>query len=63
MGGCWERQIRTVRSVLAALLEKNSKQWDDEALQTLMSEVMAIINGRPLTYDVDDPDQVPLNQT
>ena len=61
MGGVWERQIRTVRSVLAVLLEKNGQQLDDETLRTLMSEVMAIVNGRPLTHDLDDPDLVPLN--
>ena len=61
MGGVWERQIRTVRNVLQALLEKNSQQLDDEALRTLMSEVMAVVNGRPLTYELDDPEQVPLN--
>ena len=29
MGGIWERQIRTVRSVLCALLEKNGHQMND----------------------------------
>ena len=61
MGGVWERQIRTVRSVLQALLEKNSQQLDDESLRTFMTEVMAIVNGRPLTYDLDSVDLMPLN--
>ena len=61
MGGVWERQIRTVRNVLQALLEKNSQQLDDESLRTLMAEVMAIANGRPLTYDLDSVDLMPLN--
>ncbi len=56
MGGVWERQIRTVRNVLAALLDKGGAQLDDEALRTLMCEAMAIVNSRPLTVDnLNDP--------
>lgn len=51
MGGVWERQIRTVRSVLSALLEKNRSQLNDEALRTFMCEAEAAINSRPLTID------------
>ena len=51
MGGVWERQIRSVRSVLNPLLRDNALQLDDEALRTLMSEVEAIINSRPLSVD------------
>ena len=36
MGGVWERQIRTLRSVLSALLEKSGHQMNDEALRTFM---------------------------
>ena len=49
MGGIWERQIRTVRSVLSGLLQKNGSQLNDEALRTLMCEAEAIVNSRPLT--------------
>lgn len=42
MGRMWERWIRTIRSVLIALLEKNGSQLNDEALQTLMCEAEAI---------------------
>ena len=51
MGGVWERQIRTVRSVLSALLEKNGRQLNDEALRTFMCEAEAVMNSRPLTTD------------
>ena len=51
MGGVWERQIRTVRSVLTALLEKNGSQLNDEALRTFMCEAEAVVNSRPLTSD------------
>ena len=51
MGGVWERQIRTVRSVLASLLERHGSQLDDESLRTFMVEAEAIVNCRPLTVD------------
>ena len=51
MGGIWERQIRSARNVLNALLEKNGAQLDDEALRTLFCEAEAIVNSRPLTVD------------
>ena len=51
MGGVWERQIKTVRGVLSALLEKNGTQLNDEALHTLMCEAEAVVNSRPLTTD------------
>lgn len=61
MGGIWERQIRTVRSVLSALLEKNGHQMNDEALRTFMCEAEAVVNSRSLTaegttsYDTAEP--------
>ena len=51
MGGVWERQIRTVRSALSALLDRHGTQLDDELLLTLMVEAEAIVNSRPLTTD------------
>ena len=53
MGGVWERVIRSVKRVLNALLR--SQTMDDEGLQTLMCELEAILNGRPLTKVSDDP--------
>ena len=58
--GCiWERCIRTTRKILSAIL----KQYvlTDEMLLTIMCEVEAIINGRPLTTMSGDPrDMEPL---
>ena len=51
MGGVWECQIRTVRSVLASLLERHGSQLDDKSLRTFMVEAEAIVNCRPLTVD------------
>lgn len=57
MGGVWERQIRSVRSVLTALLQNNGHQLDHESLTTLMCEAEAIVNSRPLSIDnLSDPD-------
>ncbi len=51
--GVWERQIRSIRRILAGL----SKQQllTDESLLTLTSMATAIINGRPLTAVSSDP--------
>ena len=62
MGGIWERQIRTTRSVLSSILQEHGKQLDDEALRTLMTEAESIINCRPLTVEnlTDPPASEPL---
>jgi hypothetical protein len=52
-GGIWERCIRSVRKLLAALLHK--QRLDDESLPTFLCEVEAILNGRPLTSVSNDP--------
>ena len=56
MGGVWERQVRSVRNVLNAILEKNGSQLNDEALRTFLCEAEATVNSRPLTVDtLNDP--------
>ena len=51
MGGMWEREIWTLRSVLTGLLQSHGNQLDDESLRTLMIEAEAIVNSCPLTTD------------
>lgn len=55
-GGIWERQIRTVRKVLTSVLKLQC--LDDECLHTVMCEVEAVINSRPLTKSSDDIDDL-----
>lgn len=56
MGGIWERQIRTVRSILTAMLDKFSNRLDTTSLRTLLYETMAIINSRSLSVEhLNDP--------
>ena len=55
MGGAWERQIRSVRSILTALIREHGRNLDDESFRTLMAEVECIINSRPLTTPSSDP--------
>ena len=55
MGGIWKLQIRTVRSVLSALLERNGQQIDVEALRTFMCEAEAVVNSGPLTSESITP--------
>lgn len=56
MGGVWERQIRTVRSVLTSILDQFAERLDSSSLRTFMYEVMAIVNSRPLTSEhINDP--------
>ena len=58
-GGVWERQIGTIRRVLDAMFAQlGSTQLSHELLVTLMAEVTAIVNARPITpipSDADDP--------
>lgn len=55
-GGIWERQIRTVRSVLGSVLDGSAGRLDDASLRTFLYEAMSIVNNRPLTVNsISDP--------
>lgn len=56
IGGIWERQIRTVRKVLRAII--GSQVLDDELLHTLFCEAETVVNGRPITAVLDDPNDM-----
>ena len=56
MGGVWERQIRSVRSILSNLMNHHGDCVDDESFRTFLCEAECIVNSRPLTYDnIGDP--------
>ncbi len=56
VGGVWERQIRTLRSVLNVILALHPGRLDDSSLRAFLYEAMAIVNSRPLTVDcLNDP--------
>ncbi|KAI4892094.1 hypothetical protein NFI96_003231 [Prochilodus magdalenae] len=59
MGGVWERMIGVARRILDALLLKiKTLHLTHEVLVMLMSEVMAIMNARPLVLVSSDPDML-----
>lgn len=57
MGGSWERMIGTARRILdSMLLQTGRAKVTHEILCTLMAEVTAIINSRPLIPVSADPE-------
>ena len=56
MGGVWERQIRSVRRILFAIMTEQVPT--SEMLTTLLVVAEGIINYRPLTPASDDPNDL-----
>lgn len=57
-GGVYERQIRSIRKTLnSILLEQNLKLYDEDLL-TLMCEVEAVLNNRPISQLSSDPEDL-----
>lgn len=55
-GGAWEHLIRLVKKVLFSVLQQ--QHVDDESLHTIICEVEAILNDRPITKVSDDPNDL-----
>lgn len=55
-GGVWERMIRSIRRILAAVM--NQQVVDDEAFHTFIVEVERILNDRPLLRNASQVDDL-----
>ena len=61
MGGVWERQVRSVKTILMSMLKGYVGRLNDESLRTLLVEVEAIVNSRLLTAgNLNDESMEPL---
>ena len=45
IGGVWEQQIQSARSILSAMLRNHGESLNNESLCTLLVEVEGIINS------------------
>lgn len=55
-GGVWERLIRSARRILNGLLTSPGVTLTTSSLRTLLYEVMAVMNSRPLSVEsLEDP--------
>lgn len=59
-GGFYEREIRSVRKVFSSVMNAQNIRFNDEELSTLMCEVEAILNNRPLTEVLSEPENIAL---
>lgn len=55
-GGVWERMIKMVKKILSSILHQQT--LDDEGFHTVLCEIEAILNDRPITKLSDDPNDL-----
>ena len=55
LGGAWERLVRSCKNALRAILGKQTVK--DETFATVVIEVEALLNDRPITYLGADPEE------
>ena len=51
-GGYWERLLRSFKSPIKKVIGRSALRYDE--MSTLLTEVEAVINARPLPYVYDD---------
>ena len=54
MGGVWERMVRSVKTSLNATIMAEGVSLNDFTLMTVLTEVEALVNSRPITPVSDD---------
>lgn len=54
-GGFWERLVRSVKNCLKKVLGKASLNFEE--MTTILTEVEAVLNSRPLSYVHNDTDE------
>lgn len=59
MGGSWERQIRSVRSILKDIFNHHGQSLNEESLHTILTDVESIVNSRTLAVEtLSDPNSI-----
>ncbi len=61
-GGCWEREIRSLKAALQVTI--GAQTVTEEVLRTVFIEIEGILNSKPIGYtstDIADPDPVTPN--
>ncbi|XP_026115567.1 uncharacterized protein LOC113094113 [Carassius auratus] len=61
-GGCWEREIRSIKAALKVTL--GAQTVTEEVLRTVLTEIEGILNSKPLGYtssDISDIDPITPN--
>ena len=60
-GGFWERLVRSIKKPLKKILGRSTLRFDE--LDTVLVEIEAVINSRPLTYVYDDEESISYSLT
>ena len=55
-GGYWERLVRSIKRPLKKVLGRTTLKFDE--LNTVLVEIEAVINSRPITYVYDDEESI-----